>query len=144
LHHGLVIDYRCNNRRYVARSVVGVRIPSLALAAALLSGCSVMPHQQVIGVYGLDTTYIKLNPIEVAAECSNRMGMPAFMAILTTPLACATIYLERWSCEIVYSEMFASITLEHEELHCKGWVHPGDNGLQEAFDKLRSNSERDL
>jgi hypothetical protein len=130
-------DYRGYGQR-------GDEVKGAFVLAALLSGCSAMPHQQVIGVYGLETTYIKMDPIAVAAECSNRMGMPAFMAVLTTPLACATIYLERWSCEIVYSEMFKSITLEHEEMHCKGWVHPGDNGLQEAFDKLRSNSERDL
>lgn len=116
---------------------------ALALSIALaMSACSMMPDVKVEGIDNLKVTEIELSPLEVASKCTQLMGMPSFMMVLTTPLACANIWLENWSCDIYYSKLFAGISLEHEREHCRGKWH--DDGLRIYRDAYRSNLERDL
>jgi hypothetical protein len=99
-----------------------------------------MPDVKVEGIDNLITTETKLSLPEVMAECGRRMGIPVPLTLLAMPLACATIVLERWTCDIFYA--FEGSVLEHERLHCRGYWH--DDGLREYRDSYRSNLERDL
>ena len=100
-----------------------------------------MPDIKVDGIDGLTVTEHVMPQMEASMKCASLMGMPAAMMIITLPLACAHIWLERWTCDIYYAEITASISLEHEREHCRGKWH--DDDLRDYRDRFRSNQERD-
>ena len=112
------------------------------LITALLAACTSMPDVKVEGLDNLKVTEHKLSQMEATVTCAKFMGIPAAMAWVVLPLACARIYLEEWTCDIYYAEVTAGVSLEHERLHCKGYWH--DDRLREYRDAWRSNLERDL
>jgi hypothetical protein len=94
-----------------------------------------MPDIKTEGVDNLQITEHVMSQSDVTSHCSEAMGIPTFMALLVMPLACATIVLETWTCDIYYAKVTESLTLEHERLHCAGYWH--DNLLQEYYNKWR-------
>ncbi|MDP1689689.1 MAG: hypothetical protein Q8L52_00560 [bacterium] len=115
------------------------RMMAVGIITVVLLGCSSMPDIQVSGLENLKVTEYRLNPVQVAMTCTKAMGMPAFMAILVVPLACATIVLEEWKCDIYYSSLTAWLSLEHEREHCRGKWH--DESLTAYRDAWRNSNQ---
>jgi hypothetical protein len=108
------------------------RLAAMLICLAL-SGCTGMPDKKVEGLDGLKVTEHVLSQSEVMSVCGQKLGIPALMRLFVTPLACATIWLEKWTCNIYYSEATAKYTLEHERKHCQGYWH--DDGLEKYRDR---------
>ena len=108
----------------------------------LLFGCSPMPTRQVSGLDNLKVTLHPLSLPEVIFTCANRLGMPLPFILLGPPIACTTVILETWTCDIYYAKILEGITIEHEREHCDGRWH--DDALQDYRDRWRSNNERDM
>ena len=114
----------------------------LLAMTVLLAGCTSMPDIQVPGLENLHVTEHKVSQMEATLTCAHFMGIPAAMAWIVMPLACAHIYLPEWSCNIYYAEVTQAISLEHEREHCRGKWH--DDTLINYRDAFRSNIERDI
>jgi hypothetical protein len=112
----------------------------LVALVLFLSACSGMPDIKVEGVDNLRTTEHKLaTQEEVVKVCADRLGYGPLSRVLVSIVACATIVLETWSCDIYYSDWglkWYPEVLAHERLHCKGYWH--DKGLQEYYDQWYS------
>ena len=105
---------------------------AIAILCVMLAGCSGMPDKKVDGVDNLKTTEYVLSQFDATMTCARLMNVPAAMAFIVLPFACANINLDRWTCDIYYAEATAGLSLEHERKHCLGYWH--DDGLQEYFD----------
>lgn len=112
----------------------------VATLLVLLYGCTSMPHIKVEGVDNLNVTEHLMSQSEVMSVCGQKLGIPALIRIFITPLACATVWLERWTCDIYYSEATAKYTLEHERKHCRGYWH--DDALQRYYNAWLKNNKR--
>jgi hypothetical protein len=106
------------------------RTTMAVLLAAALAGCTTMTSK-VENFPELRTT-VRTVPDGNAAEiCGTRMLGPVF-GPLALVISCATIDLDKGTCEVILPEHAADGTLEHELDHCRGeWHGPG---LQAYYD----------
>lgn len=118
------------------------KIICASIAASLLGACSTMPDVQVAGLEHLKVTEHEASQLQTTATCTRLMGMPVALMLLALPIACANIDLDRWACDLYYSNATGWLSLHHEREHCAGKWH--DDGLQNYRDAWRSNLERDL
>src|SRR3990172_3372055 len=93
----------------------------LAATLLLLAGGSGTPEVKVVGIEGLKTTEDHLSLPETVSICAARMGIPVILAVLVTPIACATVNLEAWTCDLFYA--MEGVSLDHERRHCFGEWH---------------------
>ena len=100
---------------------------ALAVAAAVLSSCSVMGHQKVEGWPALRVVEETVADEVMLARCSRHDPVP---------LACAEIFIDVGLCRITYSERFAPEWVkEHERLHCAGFDHFGSSTMQGILER---------
>lgn len=106
----------------------------IALLVSTLTGCTSI-HTYVDGWPELKTVVHVVPDGQVYPSCSSLLSWWQ-KAIITLPLACSKISLDKGTCDIYVGETSTESTLQHELEHCKG----GDHGdiLQKGFDKWRA------
>lgn len=103
------------------------------LLLLLLTACTPMPHQRVIGPawerYAV-TEHV-IGCWEMQRRCLPGVPFP-IKPLLVASGGCATVDFERETCDIYTCAASVSFFLEHERLHCRGYDH-GDT-LQRGWD----------
>lgn len=100
-----------------------------ALLVLLLSGCSVMSHQQVEGWPRLEIVEHYVKHDQMVERCARYVGFGM------VPAACAEFDLAGGKCHIWFSSesMTPRFIVEHERLHCAGFDHVGSTNMRNAL-----------
>lgn len=106
------------------------KMPAIVLAA-VLSACTHMPDDKVYGLPDLAITEHVVDAGEIFQHCKSAMSWWQW-ALLSLPMACATLDFERRTCDIYVAANSSPDTVEHERRHCRGYDHGGR--IQSAYD----------
>lgn len=111
-----------------------ITIPEI-LAIFLIAGCTTIDsHSRIDGWPELKTTAHYLPHKEMREICTQ------YAPPLMSPEACTVVDLCKLTCDMFYSRDFPppQYIIEHEELHCQGYEHPGDTTLRDLLQRRLS------
>jgi hypothetical protein len=101
-----------------------VKTTAIVLTAALLTGCTAMPHVQVQGwPQDMKTTVHQSDLGEINSLCYSSLPLPIKL-LGGFAMACTWVDLEKNTCD-VYLLSENDPNEEHELMHCRGLDHDG-------------------
>jgi hypothetical protein len=108
-------------------SSTGRRISALSISA-LMAGCTIVGHQQVLGWPELRVAEHHVPHHVMRDKCAK------YAPFGMSPEACMEFNLHAGTCDIWYSAEFppSKAVMEHERLHCRGYDHVGGSVLKDA------------
>ncbi len=104
---------------------------SMVFLAMVLSACTIVGHEKVLGWPRMDIVAHYVPAEEMRNRCAPYVGYGML------PDACAEFNFAANRCDMWFSADFpppASV-VEHEELHCKGYDHIGQRTMAEMLSR---------
>jgi hypothetical protein len=116
-------------RQRCAGTLSKVRAVASLLLCTLAAGCTVVGHERVEGWPELEIVEHRVPHRVMRDRC-----MP-YAALLVSPEACAEFDFANRKCHIWFSSDFPppQAFVEHEHLHCRGFDHIGQKGMDQAL-----------
>lgn len=106
----------------------------LLLLGLVVSGCSLIGHQEVAGWPRMEVVEHYVPEAEMRSRCVKYVGFGM------SPQACAEFDFARNRCELWFSSDFPPTrsTVEHERLHCRGYDHIGMRTMADMLARYRA------